>query len=72
MLNNVIQVQDIIEESCKEIEHHQAKSAIVGKDILELISVSMYVDPLTLYREYIQNATDAIDLAVEEADQLSE
>lgn len=33
----------------------------VGKDVLELISSSMYVNPLAIYREYIQNATDAID-----------
>jgi hypothetical protein len=39
--------------------------AFIGKDILELISVSMYVEPLTLYREYIQNAADSIDQAVE-------
>jgi hypothetical protein len=36
---------------------------IVGKDVLELLSSAMYVDPLTIYREYIQNATDAIDEA---------
>jgi hypothetical protein len=35
----------------------------VGKDILELLSSSMYVDPMSLYREYIQNAADAVDLA---------
>jgi molecular chaperone HtpG len=35
----------------------------VGKDILELLSSSMYVDPLSLYREYVQNAADAVDLA---------
>ncbi len=34
---------------------------IVGKDILELLSSSMYIDPMSLYREYIQNAADAID-----------
>ena len=33
----------------------------VGKDILELLSGAMYVDPLNLYREYIQNAADSID-----------
>jgi len=33
----------------------------VGKDILELLSSSMYVDPMSIYREYIQNAADAID-----------
>lgn len=37
--------------------------AIVGKDVLELISTAMYVDPLTIYREYVQNAADAIDAA---------
>ncbi len=38
---------------------------IVGKDILELLSSSMYINPLTIYREYIQNSTDAIDAAVD-------
>jgi len=37
--------------------------AVVGKDVLELLSTAMYVDPLTIYREYIQNAADAIDQA---------
>ncbi len=36
----------------------------VGKDILELLSSSMYVNPLTIYREYVQNAVDSIDEAV--------
>lgn len=36
----------------------------VGKDILELLSSSMYVNPLSIFREYVQNATDAIDEAV--------
>ncbi len=35
--------------------------AVVGKDVLELLSTAMYVDPLTIYREYVQNAADAID-----------
>ena len=34
---------------------------IVGKDVLELITDAMYADPLSIYREYIQNAADAID-----------
>jgi molecular chaperone HtpG len=34
---------------------------VVGKDVLELLSSAMYVDPLTIYREYVQNAADAID-----------
>lgn len=36
----------------------------VGKDVLELLSSSMYVNPLSIFREYVQNATDAIDEAV--------
>src|ERR1043166_4378122 len=36
---------------------------VIGKDVLELLSTSMYVDPMTVYREYIQNAADAIDEA---------
>src|SRR5215469_15589388 len=38
---------------------------LVGKDILELVSGAMYVEPLTIFREYIQNAVDAIDEAKE-------
>ncbi|NKM42083.1 molecular chaperone Hsp90 [Rhizobium laguerreae] len=36
---------------------------IIGRDVLELISSAMYIDPMTVYREYIQNAADAVDEA---------
>src|SRR5436305_12695457 len=36
---------------------------VIGKDVLELVSSAMYVDPLTIYREYVQNSADAIDEA---------
>jgi hypothetical protein len=36
---------------------------VIGKDILELLSTSMYVDAMTIYREYVQNAADSIDEA---------
>ena len=36
----------------------------VGKDVLDLLSSSMYANPLMIFREYVQNATDAIDEAV--------
>ncbi|MGN7126738.1 ATP-binding protein [Methylorubrum thiocyanatum] len=39
----------------------QDLDVIVGKDVLELVSSAMYVDPMTVYREYIQNAADATD-----------
>jgi hypothetical protein len=45
--------------------HGMAQDISIGKDVLELLSTSMYVDPLTVYREYIQNAADAIDEARE-------
>jgi Histidine kinase-, DNA gyrase B-, and HSP90-like ATPase len=36
-------------------------NVLVGKDVLELLSSSMYIDPISIYREYVQNAADAID-----------
>jgi Histidine kinase-, DNA gyrase B-, and HSP90-like ATPase len=42
-----------------------SEDVLIGKDVLELLSISMYVDPMTIYREYIQNAADAIDEARE-------
>lgn len=41
----------------------ESTEIVVGKDILELLANAMYVDPLTIYREYIQNAADSIDEA---------
>jgi len=41
-----------------------AERPVVGKDVLELLSSSMYVNPLSIYREYVQNATDSIEEAV--------
>lgn len=35
----------------------------IGKDILELITGAMYVNPLDVYREYVQNAADALEQA---------
>lgn len=39
------------------------EQVVVGKDVLELLAGAMYADPLTIFREYVQNAADAIDLA---------
>jgi molecular chaperone HtpG len=36
---------------------------VVGKDILELLSTAMYLDPLSILREYVQNSADSIDSA---------
>lgn len=42
---------------------YRNESIVVGKDILEVLSSAMYVEPLAIYREYIQNSADAIDEA---------
>jgi molecular chaperone HtpG len=39
------------------------EEVIVGKDVLELLAGAMYADPLTIFREYVQNAADSIDVA---------
>jgi molecular chaperone HtpG len=43
--------------------HECPEVPVVGKDVIELLSSSMYVNPLAIYREYIQNATDSIEIA---------
>lgn len=37
---------------------------IAGKYLLEILTRGMYSNPMHIYREYIQNASDAIDAAV--------
>lgn len=49
--------------SRRDAERHELQDVIIGKDVLELVSSAMYVDPMTVYREYIQNAADAADAA---------
>ncbi len=38
----------------------------IGKFTLESLTTGMYADPRIIFREYIQNATDAIDNAVKQ------
>ena len=45
------------------IEQHELMEIAVGKDVLELVSSAMHFDPMTAYREYVQNAADAVDTA---------
>jgi len=44
-------------------ERHELPQIFVGKDVLELVTSAMYIDPMTVYREYVQNAADAVDAA---------
>ena len=41
-----------------------SKQITVGKDILELLTSGIYLDPHN-YREYIQNSADSIEKAVD-------
>ena len=38
----------------------------IGKDVIDSITLSMYEDPRIIYREYIQNSADQIDIAISE------
>ena len=55
-----------VAESGGDLASPSADDVTVGKDLLELLSVGMYVDPMSIYREYVQNAADAIDQARDE------
>ncbi len=46
----------------KYIGFEQNSLELVGITLLDLITSGMYIDPLIMYREYIQNAADAIEL----------
>lgn len=52
-----VSVNNLAEKSKKLAEDR----IVVGKDILELLANAMYLDPLTIYREYVQNAADSFD-----------
>ena len=49
--------------SCNRSATRRFPDITIGPDILELLSSAMYVDPMTIYREYVQNAADAVDAA---------
>ena len=55
----------MIETKRADAESFEEPEIFVGKDVLEILSSSMYVNPLSIFREYVQNATDAIDDAVD-------
>lgn len=48
---------EVAQERKKSFEIH------IGHDLLQLLSSSMYLEPMTIYREYVQNAMDALDEA---------
>jgi molecular chaperone HtpG len=50
-------------EKLVEVPCLAPEDVFIGKDVLELVTTAMHVDPITLYREYVQNAADAVDEA---------
>ena len=38
----------------------------IGKNVIETLTLGMYENAHFIYREYVQNAADQIDVAVEE------
>lgn len=42
-----------------------ANTPIIGRQLFDIVTSGMYDNPLMIYREYIQNSVDAIDLAIE-------
>ncbi|GHS93748.1 hypothetical protein FACS1894207_0720 [Bacteroidia bacterium] len=44
-----------------------SKKPIIGKNVIETLTLGMYEDCRFVYREYIQNSADQIDIAVEES-----
>lgn len=62
-MNPQLIAKDVRIASSKKTQKAAVSAMVIGKDILELISGGMYVDPMAMVREYIQNAVDAIDEA---------
>ncbi len=48
----------------QEIEGRRGISAHIGRQILDVITSGMYSDPRMALREYVQNAADSIDAAI--------
>ena len=55
--NRIINV-DII------VDRDSLKKIIIGKHTLESLTSGMYSDPYVVFREYIQNSVDSIDVAI--------
>jgi len=43
-----------------------SNKTVIGKDVIESLTLGMYKDARIVYREYIQNSADQIDKAVEQ------
>lgn len=48
------------------MKNKQKSTPFIGKNVIETLTSGMYDDSRFVYREYVQNAADQIDVAVEE------
>jgi hypothetical protein len=48
----------------KNVIRAREQMPFIGHQMLDIITSGMYDDPLMIYREYIQNSVDSIDIAV--------
>jgi hypothetical protein len=53
----------LLRDQAADIARVAPDAVRVGKDVIEILTAGMYVSPATIYREYIQNAADSIDVA---------
>jgi len=50
----------VVDETLSFVGDRSNENPFVGADVLSLITSGIYTNPLTVYREYIQNAADSI------------
>jgi hypothetical protein len=62
-MNDAMEIATVSLSALASVKRRVDGEVLIGKDILELLTGAMYVDPLSIFREYIQNACDAIDQA---------
>lgn len=49
----------------KDLSPTRALTPSVGRQLLEIVTAGMYNDPRMVYREFVQNAADSIDAAID-------
>jgi molecular chaperone HtpG len=62
-MNNLAQAAPVQLSTVGAASKQVGDKILIGKDVLELLTGAMYIDPLCIFREYIQNSCDSIDEA---------
>ena len=44
----------------RTLSESKVSNVLIGRDILELVTIGLYNNPLAVYREYLQNSADAV------------